>query len=167
MWLLMLERVYGAALLLSENAVVEIGLIAGSIDRSICIRGATFRYYWRAGGQDMKMKLVVQVVASVALLLTASACAAGTEASQQAAQNGELPRLLLGFWHGVIAPFTLIGEIINIFAPGSLPWSFSFYESRNTNVLYDIGFFIGILVGPYSVWTGVTRRRGHRNRSRI
>ena len=100
--------------------------------------------------------------ASVVLLLTVSACAAGTDASHHAVQNGVLSQLLLGFWHGVIAPITLIGEIINKLSPGSLPWTFGFYEGRGTSVLYDVGFFVGIFVGPSGVWTGATRRRGAR-----
>ena len=110
---------------------------------------------------------VLSRVATVALLLTLSACAAGTDASQSAAQNGDLSQLLLGFWHGVIAPVTLIGEIINTFAPGSLPWTFDFYEARGTNVLYDAGFFIGIFVGPSGIWTAVTRRRGGKRQSKL
>ena len=100
--------------------------------------------------------------ASIVALLAVSACAAGTDASHQAAQNGALPQLLLGFWHGVIAPITLIGEIINKLSPGALPWTFGFYEGRGTSVIYDVGFFVGIFVGPSGVWTGATRRRGSR-----
>lgn len=112
------------------------------------------------------MKILRQVTI-VATLLAVSACAAGTESSHQAVQNGSLPQLLLGFWHGVIAPITLIGEIINELAPGLLPWTFRFYEARDTGVLYDAGFFVGIFVGPSGIWTGVTRRRSARSRSKI
>jgi hypothetical protein len=97
--------------------------------------------------------------AIITLLLTVSACAAGTAASHDAAQNGALSQLLLGFWHGVIAPVSLIGEIINKLSPGALPWTFRFYEGRDTSVLYDAGFFVGIFVGPSSILTGATRRR--------
>lgn len=111
------------------------------------------------------MKLIPQVMAC-ALFVIISGCAAGTEASEQAAQNGNLTQLVLGFWHGIIAPVTLIGEIINTFAPSSLPWTFEFYESRGTNVIYDAGFFIGVFVGPSGVWTALTRSRRARSRSR-
>jgi hypothetical protein len=104
------------------------------------------------------MKNVLKA-ASVLALLAVSACAAGTEASHHAAQNGPLSQLLLGFWHGIIAPITLIGEIINKLSPGALPWKFGFYEGRETSVVYDVGFFVGIFVGPSGVWTGATRRR--------
>ncbi len=62
----------------------------------------------------------------------------------------------------MIAPVTLIGEIINKLAPGALPWTFRFYEARDTGVLYDVGFFLGIFGGPSVGWTGSTRRRGVR-----
>ena len=96
--------------------------------------------------------------ACLAMLLAVSACAAGTEASQTAAQTGVLNQLLLGFWHALIAPFTLIGEIINELAPGALPWSFRMYEARGTGVVYDVGFFIGLFAGPSVIWTGSRRR---------
>jgi hypothetical protein len=100
--------------------------------------------------------------ACLILLLAISGCAAGTQASHQAVQNGVLPELLLGFWHGLIAPLTLVGEIIDKLAPDALPWNFRFYESRDTDVLYDVGFFIGLFGGPSVIWTGSTRRRGTR-----
>jgi hypothetical protein len=104
------------------------------------------------------MKILLQG-ACLALLFAVSACAAGTEASHTAAQNGVLPELLLGFWHGLIAPFTLIAEIIDKLAPGALPWTFRFYESRGTGVIYDVGFFVGLFGGPSVIWTGSSRRR--------
>lgn len=102
---------------------------------------------------------ILQQAACLALVLAVSACAAGTAQSHQAVQNGVLPELLVGFWHGLIAPFTLIGEIIDKLAPGALPWSFRFFETRDTGVIYDIGFFVGIFGGPSVIWTGSSRRR--------
>ena len=65
---------------------------------------------------------------------------------------------MLGFWHGLIAPITLIGEVINKLSPNTLPWTFRFYETTNTEVLYDIGFFVGVIAGPSFIWTGASRR---------
>lgn len=95
----------------------------------------------------------------LAMVLAVSACAAGTTESHHAVQNGVLPQLLLGFWHGLIGPFTLIGEIIEKLAPGALPWKFRFFETTATDVIYDVGFFLGIFGGPSVIWTGSTRRR--------
>jgi hypothetical protein len=86
-------------------------------------------------------------------LLGLTACVATSAASSQAAQAGSVAEIMLGFWHGVIAPVTLIGEIIEAVAPSVLPWTFRVYESQNTGVLYDVGFFVGLLAGPSLFWT--------------
>jgi hypothetical protein len=99
-------------------------------------------------------------LAACALLLGLAACAAGSEASNQAAQAGSVSEVVLGFWHGLIAPIALIGEIINRISPGTLPWSFKLYEVRNLGVLYDLGFYLGLVAGPSILWTGASRRRG-------
>ena len=96
---------------------------------------------------------------AIALVALVSACAAGSEASHHAAQGGTVSQLILGFWHGVIAPVTLIGEIIQKLSPGTLPWTFRFYEPTNTGALYDLGFFVGMVAGPSVLWTGASRRR--------
>jgi len=104
----------------------------------------------------MKLRKLAQI--APLLLLALSACAAGSEASHHAAQSGALQQIVLGFWHGLIAPITLIGEIVNKLLPNSLPWTFRFYEAANTEVLYDIGFFVGVIAGPSFIWTGASRR---------
>jgi hypothetical protein len=88
------------------------------------------------------------ITCGVLALLALGACAAGSEASRQAAADGAPQQFLLGLWHGVIAPVTLIVEIINKFAPHALPWSVRLYESKNTGVIYDIGFYLGLAGGP-------------------
>jgi hypothetical protein len=96
---------------------------------------------------------------TIALLaLGLSACAAGSADAQQAAQSGGVSVFVLGFWHGLIAPITLLVEAINEFATGALPWSPRMYQEGG-GVVYDIGFFIGIIVGPSILWTGSLRRR--------
>lgn len=93
------------------------------------------------------------------LLFAVSACAAGSQASLQAAGGGSISSLVLGFWHGIIAPVTILGEIIDKVSPGTLPWSLHLYETRNSGVLYDVGFFVGLIAGPSMFWTGLSRRR--------
>ena len=88
----------------------------------------------RIGGHPKKM---MYASALAALLLAVTACAAGSQESLHAAQGGTVSELLLGFWHGIIAPITLIGEVINRISPNTLPWQFKFYEVRNLGVLYD------------------------------
>ena len=105
------------------------------------------------------MKTVLQAAFLVVLLVGLGACAAGSDASHQAAHGGAISQVVLGFWHGLIAPITLIGEIIQKVAPKTLPWSFRFYESSDLGVLYDVGFFLGLVTGPSALWSGASRRR--------
>jgi hypothetical protein len=93
-------------------------------------------------------------------LLGLTACVATSAASVEAAQGGTLSEVMLGFWHGMIAPVTLIGEIVDAVAPSLLPWSFRVYETQNTGVLYDVGFFVGLFAGPSLFWTSSRRRLG-------
>ncbi|PZO48089.1 MAG: hypothetical protein DCF16_16850 [Alphaproteobacteria bacterium] len=86
------------------------------------------------------------------------ACAAGSGDSQQAAESGGIALLVLGFWHGLIAPLTLIVSAINEFASGALPWAPRMYQEGG-GVIYDIGFFVGIIGGPSILWSGSLRRR--------
>lgn len=91
-------------------------------------------------------------------VLALSACVATSAESSQAAEAGALSEVMLGFWHGIIAPITLIGEIIEAVAPSLLPWTFRVYESQNTGVLYDVGFFVGLMAGPSVFWSSTRRR---------
>jgi hypothetical protein len=80
-------------------------------------------------------------------------CIAGSEASHHAADGGFLMQLILGIWHGFIAPVTLIVEIINHFASKLLPWRAQLYEVHGTGVAYDIGFYLGLAGGPVAAWS--------------
>jgi hypothetical protein len=106
----------------------------------------------------MKRTLIVVGLAGVVLAL--AACAAGSGESQHAASGGVLSQLLLGFWHGLIAPVMLIVEVIDKFVPKLLPWSVKFYEARGTGVVYDVGFYFGLVGSPLLAHTGWSRRSG-------
>jgi hypothetical protein len=93
-------------------------------------------------------------LATVAL----AACVAGSGESGHTASGGLIAQLLLGFWHGIIAPITLIGEIINHFAPHVLPWTVHMYETRAAGLAYDAGFYLGLAGGPSIFWTRWSRR---------
>ncbi|MES1201261.1 MAG: hypothetical protein ABUS57_07400 [Pseudomonadota bacterium] len=97
-------------------------------------------------------------IIAAALLLGLGACVAGSEASHQAAAGGALSQVVLGFWHGLIGPIMVIGEVINTLAPNALPWTVHFYESQHTGVLYDLGFLFGLVSGPSLLIGGVSRR---------
>jgi hypothetical protein len=104
------------------------------------------------------MKRALTVVGLIALGLVLAACAAGSGEAEHAASGGVLSQLLLGFWHGLIAPVMLIIEVIDKFAPHLLPWNVKFYEARGTGVIYDIGFYFGLVGSPLLAHTGWSRR---------
>jgi hypothetical protein len=94
------------------------------------------------------MKRTIQTVGVVLVLLALGACVAGSAESQQSASGGALSQLFLGLWHGIIAPVTLIVELVNHFFPHLVPWSAKFYESRGTTFIYDLGFYFGLIGSP-------------------
>ena len=104
------------------------------------------------------MKRAFQITSAIVLVLALSACVAGSTESQHAAAGGVLSQLLLGFWHGLIAPVMLVVEVINKFAPHLLPWTVRFYETKATGVAYDVGFYFG-LVGSPVLGAAYSRRR--------
>jgi hypothetical protein len=109
--------------------------------------------------KEVRMKRTARITGLVIAVLVLSACVAGSAEAQHAAAGGVLSQFLLGFWHGVIAPVTLIVEIINKLAPHALPWTLRLYESTNTGVAYDAGFYLGLAGGPPIVFTSWSRRR--------
>ena len=97
-----------------------------------------------ATGRNQAMNVAAILVAALAL----SACVAGSGESAHAASGGMLSQFLLGLWHGVIGPVTLIIEIVNRFFPHLLPWRAHLYETKVTSVAYDLGFYLGLAGGP-------------------
>lgn len=82
------------------------------------------------------------IAAIILLLLALSACAPGENPLTGTAPPGREPAgILLGLWHGFIAPFTFIASI---FMDGV-----TVYEVHNQGVLYDLGFVLGagVLLG--------------------
>lgn len=102
------------------------------------------------------MRRSIKTVATLALTLTAAlaltACVAGSPASRHAAESGMLEQAVLGFWHGLIAPVTLIVEVVRAVAPGLLHLPWRLYESRVTSTAYDVGFYLGLTGGPATLW---------------
>ena len=87
-------------------------------------------------------------LAAGALLLLLGACAAGGVESGQAAHGGMLSMFLLGLWHGLIAPVTVLVEVGHRLWPHTIPWAVRVYETRANSVLYDVGFLLGVGGGP-------------------
>jgi len=101
---------------------------------------------------DADARRTLRLAAILAAALALAACAAGSADSTHAASGGMLSQALLGFWHGVIAPLTLIGELINRFLPHVLPWQVHMYETKATGAAYDLGFYLGLAGGPSFVF---------------
>ena len=55
--------------------------------------------------------------------------------------HGRPASFWLGFWHGVISPFTLLASFLGA-------QNVQMYEVHNDGRLYNLGFFIGVLVMP-------------------
>jgi hypothetical protein len=104
------------------------------------------------------MKKGLTIAAVVALAFVLAACAAGGVESGQAAHNGMLQQFLLGIWHGIIAPVTLLVEVLHKLWPHTVPWAIRLYETRADSAAYDVGFFLGLGGGPVIV----IRRRWRR-----
>ena len=95
------------------------------------------------------MSNAVKIAIGLGVVLALSACVAGSGEAQHAAAGGTLSQLLLGVWHGIIAPVTLIVEIINKLAPHLLPWQAQLYEKDSgvpEAVICGTGFVHGIPV---------------------
>ena len=105
------------------------------------------------------MKRSVYFTVALIAILALTACAAGSAESQHAASGGLVSQFLLGIWHGVIAPVTLIVEVINRFSPHLLPWTVRLYEAKGTGVAYDVGFYLGLAGSPIVIRTGWSSRR--------
>lgn len=104
------------------------------------------------------MNKSARTLGAMGLLLLLAACAAGSEASRHAASSGALSQFFLGLWHGVIAPISLVIEVVNKLAPHALPWTMKLYESADPSVFYDIGFYLGLMGSPTLAWRGWSRR---------
>jgi hypothetical protein len=94
------------------------------------------------------MKPITPLVVFVGLALTLSACAAGSSDAAHAAAGGPISQVLLGFWHGIIAPLALLIEVLHRYLPSAVPWNWRLYEGANAGVPYDIGFYFGLAGGP-------------------
>ena len=102
------------------------------------------------------MAKAVKIGVATIILMAVSACVAGSCESAHAASGGWLSAFLLGLWHGVIGPLTLIVEIINHFLPHLLPWKARLFEAKDNSVAYDLGLFLGLAGSPIALWS---RRR--------
>ena len=100
---------------------------------------------WR---YSQAMKHALKLAAAAALALCLAACVAGSGESAHAASGGLVSQFVLGIWHGVIGPITLLVEIVNALLPHVLPWKAHLYEVKAASAAYDVGFVIGLGGSP-------------------
>jgi len=53
----------------------------------------------------------------------------------------------------------LIIEVIDRLAPHVLPWTVRMYEAKGTDVVYDVGFYLGLAGSPVIFVSGWRRPR--------
>ncbi len=88
--------------------------------------------------RDRSLLARYRLVLLIGLVLVLTACAAGAnEAVGIADADGDVAGFWLGFWHGLIAPVTLI---ISLFKDGV-----NVYEVHNSGNWYDFGFVFAIV----------------------
>jgi hypothetical protein len=109
------------------------------------------------------MGRTAKIAGAVIVMLTLCACVAGSADAGHAASGTLFSQFLLGVWHGLIAPVTLLVEVINVLAPHVLPWQARLYETRTTGIVYDVGFYIGLASSPVMIGGRFKRRRRSRN----
>ena len=96
------------------------------------------------------------ILVLIGLALTLTACVAGSADASKAASGGVVSELVLGFWHGIIAPLTLLVEAVKALLPSVVPVDWHMLETGRPSVPYDVGFYFGITSGPTVFWS---RRR--------
>jgi hypothetical protein len=83
----------------------------------------------------MWKKLVLSTLMLLTVTLLLSGCVPGDGTNTVSSRAS----FFWGIWHGWIAPVSLI---IGIFKPG-----IRIYETANTGLLYDFGFYVAVISG--------------------
>lgn len=93
-------------------------------------------------------KLTILIIAASSALLLSSCVDQNDLRGTNRADHTEPAGFFHGIWHGICAPFALIGIVFGA--------DIGLYEPHNTGNWYNFGFLIGI--GSFSS-TGATKRR--------
>ncbi len=103
------------------------------------------------------MKRIAKVVILGGLALTLTACIAGTTDSAQAATGPAMAQMVLGFWHGLLAPFLILAELARRFFPASIHFSWTAYQAGVVGFPYNIGYCFGLVSWPFMIWARLRR----------
>jgi hypothetical protein len=99
----------------------------------------------------MKQRTRLIIACAVCVMLLAS-CLPGDGKNNPDEPAG----FLMGFWHGIVAPLSLI---VQLFRP-----AIRIYETSNTGFWYDLGFWLALASGAggggAAAHRGTRRRRG-------
>ena len=105
------------------------------------------------------MKRFGQFVLLGVAALALSSCMAGSTEARQMVSGGWLGQFLVGFWHGIVAPFTFVMSGLSMYYPDQLhtlpailwgPWSV--YDTQIAGFVYNIGFCFGLFLLPSLIW---------------
>jgi hypothetical protein len=105
------------------------------------------------------MKSFGKVLLFGVLALSLTACLAGSREASNMSATGWVPSLLIGFWHGLIAPITFIMKGLATYYPDQLhvlpyifwgPWEV--YDGHLAGFVYNFGFCFGLLLPPALIW---------------
>ena len=96
----------------------------------------------------MKKRILIAILAAVALSFLLTGCAPGHERFVEY----KPANFLWGIWHGWIAPFSLIVGLFNK--------SVRIYETVNSGWWYDFGYYMAVISG----FGGLSLARGKRKK---
>lgn len=105
------------------------------------------------------MKRIGKIVLFGVLALTLCGCLPGSHGAAAVGSGGWLAHLMLGFWHGMVAPLTFAMEMASKFAPDfvrSLPYGlwgpWYAFDSGEAGFAYNMGFCFGLFFLPSFVF---------------
>jgi hypothetical protein len=103
------------------------------------------------------MKRIVFIAIAFCIIGTLIGCAPGPNAFVHTANvGGSIAGFWLGFWQGIISPFTFIGSLFTS--------NVNFYEVHNNGGWYNFGFVLGAGILGSSASSSTRRRRRRRRR---
>lgn len=96
-----------------------------------------------------RTRTTVRLMALATMMVLLTACAAGTDSF-----SDQRAGFLFGVWHGWIAPVAIIWHFL-------FDDSVRIYETNNTGIWYDVGFYMAIISGFGSLSLSRRTRRAH------